>query len=213
MAGQVVVDRARGDRPRSGEGERRERLRVVERGNLGDHPADADARQVRRPVIELAGECRSVGGKITQRVRRRLGIGGDRRTGIAQVIAHDVTPAARERLAERVGPRQHGRATRAQNERRRRVAEVRDAKRDAVRLDCRHHTNPAAMTTPEVRNEQIVGYIVASRAASWIGGAGNDGQAAHPRRASSRRTVTTVVRSQGWTSGGTKTHRLAVWDA
>ena len=104
MVGQVVVDRARGDRPRSDEGERRERLRVVERGNLGDHPADADARQVRRPDIELAGECRSVGGKITQRVRRRLGIDGDRRTGIAQVIAHDVTPAARERLAERVGP-------------------------------------------------------------------------------------------------------------
>jgi hypothetical protein len=35
------------------------------------------------------------------------------------------------------------------------------------------------MTTPDVRNEQIAGYIVASRAAWWIGGAGN-GQAAHP---------------------------------
>jgi hypothetical protein len=44
-----------GDRPRCGESERRERLRVVERGNLGDYPADAAARQVRRPVIELAG--------------------------------------------------------------------------------------------------------------------------------------------------------------
>jgi len=30
------------------------------------------------------------------------------------------------------------------------------------------------MMTPEVRNELIVGYIVASRVASWIGGAGND---------------------------------------
>jgi hypothetical protein len=176
MAGQVAVDWARGHRPRSGEGERRERLRVVERGNLGDHPADADARQVRRPVIQLAGQCRSVGCKITQRVRRRLGIDGDRRTAIAQVIAHYVT--------------------RAQNQRRRRVTEVRDAKRDAVRLDCCHHTNPSAMT-PEVRTEQIVGYIVASRAASWTGGAGNDSQAAHPRRGSSRRTVTTAVRSQG----------------
>jgi hypothetical protein len=78
-----------------------------------------------------------------------------------------VTPAARERLAERVGPREHGRATRAQNERRRRVAEVLDAKSDAVRLDRRHHTNPAAMTTPEAWYEQIAGYIVASRAASW----------------------------------------------
>jgi hypothetical protein len=68
MVRQVIVDRARSHRPRSDEGERRERLRVVGRGNLGDHPADADARQVRRPVIELAGECRSVGCKITQRV-------------------------------------------------------------------------------------------------------------------------------------------------
>ena len=33
-------------------------------------------------------------------------------------------PRARERLAERVGPREHGRAAREQNERRRRVAEV-----------------------------------------------------------------------------------------
>ena len=60
------------------------------------------------------------------------------------------------------------------------------------------------MTTPEVWDEHVAGYIMASRAASWIGGAGNDGQAAHPRRASSRRTATTVVRSQGGTSGGRK---------
>jgi hypothetical protein len=148
MVGPVVVDRARGDRPRSGEGERRERLRVVERGNLGDHPADADARQVRRPVIELAGECRSVGCKITQRVRRRLGIDGDRRTGIAQVIAHDVTPAARERFAECVGPGGHGRATRAQNERRRRVA---------VREE-----NRTLMTSSEdrERTEQLISGVV-----------------------------------------------------
>jgi hypothetical protein len=84
---------------------------------------------------------------------RLLQIDGDRRTTIAQVIARDVTPAARERLAQRVGPREHGRATRAQNQRRRRVAEVRDAKPDAVRLHCRRHTSPAAMTKPEVRNE------------------------------------------------------------
>jgi hypothetical protein len=37
-------------------------------------------------------------------------------------------------------------------------------------------THPSAMTTPEVPNEQTAGYIVASRAASRIGGAGNDGQ-------------------------------------
>jgi hypothetical protein len=32
------------------------------------------------------------------------------------------------------------------------------------------------MLAPGVRNEQIVGYIVASKAASWIGGTGNDGK-------------------------------------
>jgi hypothetical protein len=46
---------------------------VVERGDLGDHPADADARQVRRPVVEFAGERRGVGCEIAQRVRRSLG--------------------------------------------------------------------------------------------------------------------------------------------
>ncbi len=167
MVGQVVVDRARGDGSRSGEGQSRERLRVVERGNLGDHPADADARQVCRPVVEFAGERRGVGCKIAQRVRRSLGIDSDRRTGIAQVVSHDVAPAARERLAERVGPREHGRATRAKNERRRRVTEVLDPERDSVRLDRRHHTNASAMTPPEAWYEQIVGYIVASRTASW----------------------------------------------
>jgi hypothetical protein len=44
VVGQVVVDWARCDGPRPGEGERRERVRMVERGDLGDHPADADAR-------------------------------------------------------------------------------------------------------------------------------------------------------------------------
>jgi hypothetical protein len=47
------------------------------------------------------------------------------------------------------------------------------------------------MTTLEVWSEQNVGYIVASRGVSWIGGGGNDGQAAtsfvaptrHDRRA------------------------------
>ena len=153
MVRQVVVDRAWSDGPRPDEGERRERVRVVERGDLGDHPADADARQVRRPVVELAGERRGVGGKIAQRVRRSLGIDGGRRAGIAQVVPHDVAPAARERRAERVGPGEHGRATREQNERRRRVAEVLDPERDAVRLDRRHHASAVAgayimLTTP-----------------------------------------------------------------
>jgi hypothetical protein len=44
---------------------------VVERGDLGDHPADADPRQVRRPVVESAGERRGVAREIAQRVRGR----------------------------------------------------------------------------------------------------------------------------------------------
>jgi len=64
-----------------------------------------------------------------------------------------VAPAARERLAERVGPGQHGRAAREQNERRRRVAEVLDPERDAVRLDRRHHASAAAMASPHMPNK------------------------------------------------------------
>ena len=163
MVRQVVVDRAGGNRSRCGEGQSRERLRVVERGNLSDHPADTDAGQVRRPVVEFAGECCGVGGEIAQCVRRRLGINSDRRPGVAEVVPHDVTPAARQGLAKGVGPREHGRATRAQNERRRRVTEVLNAEGDAVRLDRGHHANPSAMTPRDAWNGQIVGYIVASR--------------------------------------------------
>jgi hypothetical protein len=64
--------------------------RVVQRGDLGDHPADADARQVRRPVVESAGKGRGVGGKIAQRVRRSLGIDGRRGAGIACVYSRSV---------------------------------------------------------------------------------------------------------------------------
>jgi hypothetical protein len=138
MVRKVVVEPARCHGPRPCEGERRERVRVVERGDLGDHPADADARQVRRPVVEFAGERRGVGCEIAQRVRRSIGIDGGRRAGIAQVVAHDVAPAARKRRAEPIGPGEHGRAAREQNERRRRVAEVLDPERDAVRLNRRH---------------------------------------------------------------------------
>jgi len=82
MVGQVVVDPAGCDGPRSGEGERRERVWVIERGDLGDHPADADASQVRRPVVKFAGEHGGVGCEITQRVRRRLGIDAGRRAAV-----------------------------------------------------------------------------------------------------------------------------------
>ena len=79
---------------------------------------------------------------------RSLRIDGERRTRIAQVVPDDVTPAAREGPTELVGPREHCRAARAQDERRRRVAEV-DPERDAVRLDRRHHAPPSRCRGPE----------------------------------------------------------------
>ena len=88
---------------------------MFERGDLGDHPADADAGQVRRPVVEFAGQCCGVGCEITQRVRGCVGIDDRRGAAVAQVVPHDVTSAASERLAERVGPGEHGRAARKQN--------------------------------------------------------------------------------------------------
>jgi hypothetical protein len=169
MVRQVVIDRAWSDGPCSGEGECRERVRVVERGDLGDHAAYADAREVRQPVVEFAGKRRGVGCKMTQRVRRSLGIDSGRRAGIAQVVSHDVSPAARERHAERVGPGEHGRAACEQNQRRRRVTEVLDPERDSVRLDRRHHDSDVAKTPPDVRHEWIVKHIVNLQVASWTG--------------------------------------------
>jgi hypothetical protein len=166
MVRQVVVDRAWSHGPRPSEGERRERVRVVERGDLGDHPADADACQVRRSVVELAGQRRSVGCKIAQRVRRSLWIDGGRRAGIAQVVPHDVSPGTGECRAERVGPREHGRTTRKEDERSRRVAEVLDPEHDAVHLDRRHHAFAVAMTPPDVRVQRTVRHMSTSRAAS-----------------------------------------------
>src|ERR687891_1577937 len=67
---------------------------------------------------------------------------------------------AGESRAERVGPGEHGRAAREQHEQRRRVAEVLDPERDAVRLDRRHHASAVARTPPDVRTERAIGYIV-----------------------------------------------------
>ena len=75
------------------------------------------------------------------------------------MVPHDVASAARERLAERVGPGEHGRAAREQNERRRRVAELFDPERDAVGLDRRHEPGPGALTPSGVRNERTVGFM------------------------------------------------------
>jgi hypothetical protein len=77
MVRKVVVEPAWSDGPRSDEGERRERVRVVERGDLGDHPADADARQVRRSVV--AGTA-SIGQRMAPHTPRCSKISASRRS-------------------------------------------------------------------------------------------------------------------------------------
>lgn len=132
VVGQVIVDGPRRNRARTDECECGERVRVLERGDLGDHPADSDARQMGGPVVESAGEGRGIGGKVAKRVRRRLGINRRRRAGVTQVIAHGMTAAASKRLAERFGPGEHGWAAREQHERRCRITEVLEPERDTV---------------------------------------------------------------------------------
>jgi hypothetical protein len=87
---------------------------------------------------------------------------------------------------------------------------MRDAKRDAVRLDRRHHTNPSAMTPPEAWYEQIVGYIVASRTASWTVAPGTTASSPFPTSFVAQNVYDRPA-FHGWTTGGTKTHRPAVW--
>jgi len=74
-----------------------------------------------------------------------------------------VTSAARERLAERVGPGEHSRAAREQDQRRRRLAELLDAERDAIGLDGHHEAGAGAMVPSGVRNVRTVGCIVVPR--------------------------------------------------
>jgi hypothetical protein len=52
--------------------ERRERARMLENGHLGDHPADADPREMRGPPAERVSEGRRVGGEATQGVGGRF---------------------------------------------------------------------------------------------------------------------------------------------
>jgi hypothetical protein len=120
---------------------------------------------VRRSVVEFAGQRCGVGGKITQRVRGCLGIDDGRHAAVAQVVPHDVTSAAREPLAERVGPREHRRAPREQNQRRRRLAEVLDAERDAIGLDRRHEAGAGAMVPSGVRSGRPLDASSTSRTA------------------------------------------------
>jgi hypothetical protein len=55
MAGEVVVGRARGNRAGADQGERRERVRMVEHGHLGDHSTGTDPREVQRQRVDRPG--------------------------------------------------------------------------------------------------------------------------------------------------------------
>ena len=116
MVGEVIVGRARGNRAGAGQGERRERARMVEHSHLGDHPADAYPREVRRSSAERVSKGRRVGGEAAQGVGGRLRIRRRRLPAIAQVVAHHTAPAGGEALAKRVGPGEHRRPASEQDE-------------------------------------------------------------------------------------------------
>jgi len=78
VVGQIVVDRARRDRARPDQGQRRERARMVECGDLRDHPTDPDAAEVGGASTERVDERRRVGGEIAERVAGHLRIDGRR---------------------------------------------------------------------------------------------------------------------------------------
>ena len=128
---------------------------MVERGHLGDHPTDADPREVCGPAAECVGKGRGVGGEITQGVGGRLRVRRRRLAAVAQVVAHDAAPGGGEALAERVGPGEHRRPARQQDERCVVVTEGLDAQGDPIGVDGGHRItrqsrssrrNPAMMS-------------------------------------------------------------------
>ncbi len=68
VVGEVSVDRAGRHRTGAGQGQRRERGRMVEHRHLRDHPADADPSEVCGTATERLGKGRGVGGEVAQRV-------------------------------------------------------------------------------------------------------------------------------------------------
>jgi hypothetical protein len=139
MVWEVSVRLARGHRARAGQGERRERCRMVEGGNLSDHPTDADAGEVRRPAAERTKKGRGVGGEVPKWVGGPLRILCCRRAAVAQVVANDLPRTGGESLAQRIRPRVHGRSAGEQHEWSGFVAEGLDAERDTVGVDGRHY--------------------------------------------------------------------------
>ena len=142
MIGKVIVGRAGRDHAGAGQGERRERARMIERGHLGDHPTNADPRKVRRPATEHVGKGRRVGGEVAQAVGGRLRVRRRRLAAVAQVVAHHAAPAGGEAFAERVGPGEHRRPARQQDERCVVVTERIDAQGDPIGVDGGHRQPP-----------------------------------------------------------------------
>ena len=158
MVGQVVVGRTGCDRAGADQGERRERDRMVERGHLGDHPADADPREVRRPTAEHVDQGRRVCGEVAQCVSGGLQVRRRRLAGIAQVVTHHAAAADGEAFAERVGPGHHRRRAREQDERCVVVTEGLDAQRDPIGVDDGHRSTgpPMRGTIPSTDTKVVV---------------------------------------------------------
>jgi hypothetical protein len=112
---------------------------MVEGGDLGDHPADADAGEVCRPTAERVDEGRGIGGEVAQRVRGFLRVRCCRLAAVTQVVANDPPPAGGESLAERVRPGVHRCPTREQYESSGFVTEGLDPERDSVGVDGGHY--------------------------------------------------------------------------
>ena len=146
MVGEVIVGRPGRDRAGAGQGERRERARMIERGHLGDHPADADPREVRGPATEHVGKGRRVGGEVAQGVGGRLRVRRRRLAAVAQVVAHHAAPAGGEAFAESVGPGEHRRPARQQDEWCVVVTERIDAQGDPVGVDGGHRVRDVCRT-------------------------------------------------------------------
>jgi len=140
MVWEVSVRLARRHWARAGQGERRERGRMVESGDLGDHPTDAGAGEVRWPAAERIDKGGGVGGEVPKCVRGFLRVCRCRLAAVAQVVANDPPPTGGESHAQRIRPRLHRRPAREQHEWSGFVAEGLNAERDTVGVDGRHST-------------------------------------------------------------------------
>ncbi len=110
---------------------------MVERGHLGDIPPTPIPARCAGPPPRV-GKGRRVGGEVAQGVGGRLRVRRRRLAAVAQVVAHHAAPAGGEALAERVGPGEHRRPAREQDEWCVVVTEGLDAQGDLIGVDGSH---------------------------------------------------------------------------